>query len=135
MTSTRTSAAEKLGDLADLLREVEGFREVNQALKLGHSGTVDGAWGSSAALAAATLLPAAGRTLLVVIAHPRDLDAWSLDLSSFSGLRPLIFPAWDNLPGDREGADETAGQRLRILKQLESSNPPRLLLATFQAML
>src|SRR5262249_39481639 len=86
--------------------------------------------------AAATLAQQVPQTLLVVIAHPRDLDAWSTDLLSFSGIHPVIFPAWDNLPTDRDvGLDETAGQRLRVLKQLESGEPPRLVLATFQALL
>jgi transcription-repair coupling factor (superfamily II helicase) len=128
-----TAAIENLQDLPGLIRRSEGFVPVLEALRQGHSATVDGAWGSSAALAAATLALETPRTLLVVIAHPRDVDGWAGDLASFSGLRPILFPAWDNQPGDP--ADEVASQRLRILKQLEGPQPPRLLLATIQALL
>src|SRR5207248_2401040 len=72
---------------------------------------------------------------LVVIAHPRDLDAWAGDLFSFSGVRPAVFPAWDDQPAAGRAFDEIAGQRLRLLKQLDSGDPPRLLLTTVQALL
>src|SRR5262249_48838650 len=52
---------------------------------------------------------------------------------------PVPFPAWETLPGSGVLADgqldETAGQRLRVLKQLESAAPPRLLLTNFAALL
>src|SRR5262249_1446229 len=94
-----------------------------------------GAWGSSAALAAATLGLHAPQTLLVVIAHPRDLDGWADELAGFAGLRPLVFPAWDSLPTDSAAVDEIAGQRLRVLKQLAASEPPRYLVTTIQALI
>ena len=71
--------------------------------------------------------------MLVVLAHPRDLDAWAGDLLSFSGLRPSIFPAWDNQPTG--SIDEVAGQRLRLLTLLQGDKPPRLLLTTIQALI
>ena len=134
----RTALSPTLDSLKDLTRLVqtsEGFHPVVAALQNGHGATVDGAWGSSAALAAAALAVQAPSTLLVVIAHPRDADPWASDLASFSGIRPVLFPAWDTLPEDRAEVDETGGQRLRVLKQLESDEPPRLVLATFQALL
>src|SRR5438874_11959402 len=127
MASATAPTVERLSDLVSVIQNAEGFPELLAALQASRSGTVDGAWGSSAGLAAAALAEQVPQTLLVVIAHPRDLDAWSTDLLSFSGIHPAIFPAWDNLPTDRDvGLDETAGQRLRLLKQLESGEPPRL---------
>ena len=73
----------------------------------------NGAWGSSAALATAALGLHAPAALLVVIAHPHDLDGWTEDLAGFAGARPVIFPAWDALPSDAALFDEVAGQRLR----------------------
>src|SRR5262249_56932406 len=73
-------------------------------------------------------------TVLVVIAHPRDLDAWAGDLVSFAGAAPAVLPAWDN-GGSTSPADEVAGQRLRLLRQMQSASPPQLLLATFQALI
>jgi transcription-repair coupling factor (superfamily II helicase) len=127
-----------LQDLPELLTRTEGYSAVLSALTQGRSATVDGAWGSSAALATAALVPHTPRTLLVVIAHPRDLDGWIGDLTSFAGLSPLLFPAWDDFRDDAETSgplDEVAGQRLRLLKQLEGSNPPRLILTTLQALI
>jgi transcription-repair coupling factor (superfamily II helicase) len=124
-----------LHDLTRLIQQAEGFHPLVAALKNGHAATVDGAWNSSAALTAAALGLHAPRTLLVVLAHPRDLDPWSDDLHSFAGRRPVVFPAWDALPTRETVLDEIAGQRLRLLKQLESDSPPRYVLTTFQALL
>jgi transcription-repair coupling factor (superfamily II helicase) len=131
-----STVPQKLEDLAKQLARTEGFPSVLSALGRGHSATVDGAWGSSAALAAAALAQHAPCTVLVVIAHPRDLDGWAGDLASFSGLAPLLFPAWDDFRDRADNAvDEIAGQRLRILRQLESPEPPRLVLTTLQALM
>jgi transcription-repair coupling factor (superfamily II helicase) len=133
-----TRASPTLDSLKDLTRVVqtaEGFHPLVAALRNGHGATVDGAWGSSGALVTAALGLHAPATVLVVIAHPRDVDGWADDLESFAGLRPVVFPAWDSLPTDSTVLDEVAGQRLRILKQLESGEPPRFLLATVQALI
>src|SRR4051812_48865968 len=135
MPSTAAPAIERLTDLVPTLQAAEGFPALLESLHAGRSGTVDGAWGSSAALAVAALAADAPRTVLVVIAHPRALDGWSTGLVSFSGVHPVVFPAWDTLPDEDAGPDETAGQRLRVLKQLEGDNPPRLLLTTLQALM
>src|SRR5262245_58505651 len=112
---------ESLQDLPESLARTEGFPAVLSALRQRRSATVDGAWGSSAALATAALARHTPRTLVVVIAHPRDLDGWTGDLASFAGLDPVLFPAWDDFrdsAADGNGpVDEIAGQRLRLLKQ------------------
>src|SRR5438105_13330731 len=102
MTSAAAPAVDTLPDLVSIIQTAEGFRALLTAVQAGRSGTVDGAWGSSAGLAAAALVEQVSQTLLVVIAHPRDLDAWATDLLSFSGIHPTLFPAWDNLPTDRD---------------------------------
>jgi transcription-repair coupling factor (superfamily II helicase) len=134
MPNATLSPVDKLADLNTLLRRAEGFPPLLAALRAGRSATVDGAWGSSAALVAAALAAEAPPVLLVVIAHPRDLDGWAADLHSFSGASPALFPAWDNQPGSGP-LDEVAGQRLRLLKQLEGAQAPALVLATFQALM
>jgi transcription-repair coupling factor (superfamily II helicase) len=140
-----------LRELARLVQRTEGFHPLVAALKNGHGATVDGAWGSSASLAAAALGLHAPKTLLIVIAHPRDLDAWADDIETFTAARPIIFPAWEKLPSESANSDglgtdrldEIAGQRLRVLKSLSrtrtgppgGSTPPRFLLTTIQAIL
>jgi transcription-repair coupling factor (superfamily II helicase) len=124
-----------LHDLTRLVQDTEGFHPLVAALKNGHAATVDGAWNSSAALAAGALGLHAPQTLLIVLAHPRDLDPWAEDLHSFAGRRPVIFPAWDTLPSADTVLDEIAGQRLRVLKQLDDDEPPRYVLTTIAALL
>src|SRR5436309_14780575 len=89
-----------LKDLTRLVQTAEGFHPLVAALQNGHGASVDGAWGSSASLVTAALGLHARKTLLVVVAHPRDVDGWADDLASFAGVRPVLFPAWDNLPCD-----------------------------------
>ncbi|MGL4549549.1 MAG: transcription-repair coupling factor, partial [Gemmataceae bacterium] len=122
------AAPAALTDLADLLP----LGPALTALAAGHSATVDGAWGSSAALAAAALARDSECTL-VVIAHPRDLDGWDGDLTGFLGSAPASLPAWDSRPGP-DGLDDISGRRLRLVKQL-ASDPPRVVLTTFQALI
>jgi transcription-repair coupling factor (superfamily II helicase) len=125
-----------LRDLPRLLEAAEGFSAVLEALQRGRAATVDGAWNSSAALVAATLALRAPQTMLVVLAHPRDLDFWIEDIYCFSGLRSHVFPAWDALPTADSVLDEIGGQRLRLLRQLENeTHPPKLIVTTFQALL
>jgi transcription-repair coupling factor (superfamily II helicase) len=124
-----------LKDLTRMIQRAEGFHPVVAALRNRHGATVDGAWGSSGALVAAALGLHAPQTLLVAIAHPRDVDGWAADLASFAGLTPAVFPAWDNLPSDQTLIDDVAGQRLRILNQLEAGQAPRYVLTTIQALI
>src|SRR5438552_14817787 len=85
---------ESLKDLTLAIQQVEGFHPVVAALKNGRAATIDGAWNSSAALAAAALGLQTPHTLLVVLARPGDADPWCEDILSFAGVRPVIFPAW-----------------------------------------
>src|SRR2546421_8961765 len=82
-----------LKDLSTAIQHSTGFHPVVAALRNGAGVSVDGAWNSSAALVTAALSLHAPRTLVVVLAHPRDTDGWSEDLHSFAGLRPVQFPA------------------------------------------
>jgi transcription-repair coupling factor (superfamily II helicase) len=127
MTPTFSEIApERWQELTRLLPAQEGFPELADALRAGRSGTVEGAWGSSAALVTAGLGQEASGTLLVVLAHAGDLDAWAKDLATFAGEQPAVFPAWDHGPHEPTLADEVQGQRLRVLKALASGerHPP-----------
>src|SRR5262245_26300929 len=136
MSATATSDLlfASLKDLTLAVQRTEGFHPLVAALKNGHAATVDGAWNSSASLVAGALGLHAPHTLLIVLAHPRDTDAWCDDLVSFVGQRPAVFPAWDSWPIADKVIDEVAGQRLRLLRQLENE-PPRFIVTTLQALL
>jgi transcription-repair coupling factor (superfamily II helicase) len=130
-----TSAIENLKDVTRVIQSAQGFHGLTASLLNGHGATVDGVWGSSGGLVIAALGIHAPKTVLVVIAHPRDLDSWVEDIASFSGLRPVVFPAWEQMPGEDTRLDEIAGQRFRVLTQLLADNPPRYAVTTMHALM
>src|SRR6267378_3952803 len=117
--SSLTAMPAGLRDLPGWLEAAEGFAAVVDGLLCAQAATVDGAWNSSASLVAATLALRAPATLVVILAHPRDLDDWAGDIHSFNELPVTVFPAWDALPTAETIIDEIGGQRLRVLRQLE----------------
>ena len=128
-------ALEKLSDLPRLLQRAEGFAEVKEALRASRSGVIDGAWGSSQSLAVAALGAHSPATVLVVIAHPGDLGAWSDELLGFAGIRPAVFPINEAYSNGALHVDQAAGQRLRLLQQLQGNSPPRFVLAAMGALI
>lgn len=124
-----------LPDLISEMRAVPSFRNVIQALKQGRSGTIDGAWGSSCALAAAAVGADAPGTLLIVLPRIGDVEDYAVDLRSLLDVPPVIFPAWESLPKERSISDAIFGARLRALQLLESATPPKVVLTSFPALL
>src|SRR5262245_44289591 len=120
--------------LPALLTRSEGWAALRAALAAGHSGTVDGAWASSAALTAAALALDVPGTLLVVVPHPADADPWADDLASFTGTRPAVFPAWEGWPlsPNKGKLDPVTTARLRLLQELVA-DPPKVVVATIAA--
>ena len=98
---------DSLADLPSLLRTADGS-PLAATHCTGRSGAVDGAWGSAAALAIATIARKAPGPVLVVIPHPTDLDAVASDLLSLTGSHPVAFPAFDSLAGERPRFDAAA---------------------------
>ena len=138
------TTADRLAALADRLQDTEGFAEVVASLQAGHGATLDGVWGSSCALVIAALARHAPGPILVVCPRPGDLDDLRDDLALFANERPELLPAWEVPPTDSlEGGsqesrgldDEVFGDRLRVLKQLGSSEPPSLVVTRVQALM
>lgn len=124
-----------LTDLVRLLQATEGYEVVAQSLRAGRSAVVEGAWASSAPLAAAALASDQRSTTLIALAHPGDIEAWSADLESVSGARPIIFPAFDNWSAKPSPTDAANGQRLQLMQRLSSQQPPRFVIATIAALI
>ncbi|OWK46540.1 transcription-repair coupling factor [Fimbriiglobus ruber] len=136
-SGTTTGHEFALTDLPQAIRGVEGWGILRAALANGQSGTIDGAWGSSAAAAAAALATDLDGSLLVVVPGPADVGPWAEDLASFLGKSPSLFPAFETWPPPTirgRIADET-GQRLRLLQLLLGASPPKLVLASFAALI
>ena len=129
-----SSAPDRLLEIVDRLEGVEGFAGVVASLQAGHASTLDGAWGSSRALAAAALLRHASNPLVIVCPHADDVDATIDDLHLFTSERVTAFPAQE-LEAAELRRDEVYGDRLRVLKQIATPEPPRLLVTSIQALL
>ncbi|HCS55019.1 MAG TPA: transcription-repair coupling factor, partial [Planctomycetaceae bacterium] len=80
--------------------------------------TIDGAWGSARALAAAVFVKNCEGTLTVVAPRASDVDELAVDLAEFLGQEPAIFPVIDGSPANWRMSDPQYGQRLSLLKQL-----------------
>jgi transcription-repair coupling factor (superfamily II helicase) len=128
MTSSAADPARELTltDLPRLLQSTAGWDDLRAALAASESGTIDGAWGSSAALAAAALAVERPPCLLIVVPSLADVEPWVEDLASFLGSRPTIFPGYETWPPPTDKgrlAPETSA-RLRLLQQLLASFSP-----------
>jgi transcription-repair coupling factor (superfamily II helicase) len=134
-SSIASAPVRELNDLTRLIQRAPGFAGVLATLRNGHSGTIDGAWGSAGPLAAAALGLHAPQTLLIVLAHVGDVDDFRDDVATFAGASPEILPAWDRLPREATASDEVTGRRIRVLKRLASATPPRFIIAPMQALL
>ena len=77
----------------------------------------------------------AGSALLVVLPTIQEVDDFALDVANFSGLTPTIFPAWESLPQEHNVSDVVFGARLRVLRSLESANPPPVVITSITALL
>ncbi|QJW95832.1 transcription-repair coupling factor [Frigoriglobus tundricola] len=120
--------------LPEALHAADGWAELRAALAANRSGTVDGAWGSSASLAASALAADVPGTLLVVVPNPTDVSPWVEDIASFTGIRPAVFEAWETWPvvSNKGKLDPTTTARLRLLQQLQLT-PPKALVCCIAA--
>lgn len=106
-----------------LAGQTPGWLSLLTVLREGRSGTIDGAWGSSAAWASAALSHDSGQHQLVVVPASSDLEGWISELTTFTGQEPWLFPAWEDWPppSTNAGRDPTAAARLRVLQGLSQT--------------
>lgn len=130
-----TSASDRLLELVGRLERQEGFDPVVAGLLAGQAATLDGVWGSSCALVAASLARHAPGPLVVVCPHPDDVDRLIDDFALFSRLTPERFAARESLATDRILLDEVFGERVRVLKLLGGPDAPKVVVASIQGLL
>jgi transcription-repair coupling factor (superfamily II helicase) len=135
MSTTARRKVAGLQDLVPLLRQSDGFAAVAASLRSGASAAIDGAWGSSCALTGAALAGLCPQTLLVVLPRVPDVDDFADDFAGFRDAEPLGFPAWETLPQEHDVADAVFGARLRVLRALSGTTPPKAVITSFPALL
>lgn len=149
-SSTKQRGVANLRDLVDVMRRADGFADVCEALSRGASAAIDGAWGSSCALAAAALVKngqqhekrrkkdaaagangdgeidsRSGPVLLVVLPRISEVDDFAVDLAGFMGREPEILPAWESVPKSQQATDPVFTGRMRVLRQFAAIQPER----------
>ena len=134
MAGTADNLILQLTDLPSVLTAQPGMAEVISRLCDGKDATIDGAWGSSAALVSAALSQHAPSSVVVVLPHEKDVDGFTADVGAF-GVEPQTFPSWAALPQELSIIDPVLANRLRILRAFESVAPPRVVVTTIQALL
>ncbi len=130
-TATAKSPADAgLRALTAELRQAEGWPELCASLRRRRSGTLDGAWGSSAALVVAALAEEAPGPLMVVVPSPADVGPWVEDIATFSDTRPAVLEALDTWPAQPSlgKVHPIVAARLRLLQQL-LHEPPKIVVA------
>ncbi|MFM8414031.1 MAG: transcription-repair coupling factor, partial [Planctomycetota bacterium] len=144
MVRTSTRPGRRLAGLADTLEQHAGFAEVVAALREGHGGTIGGTWGSACALAIAAVLRARAaddpeaRTLVVVLPHAAEAEAFVDDFGLFADGPALLLPAVEDLGDEPPGPDDPVeAERLAVVKRLAlpDGGPPPLVVTSVQAIL
>ncbi|MCA8985060.1 MAG: transcription-repair coupling factor [Planctomycetaceae bacterium] len=142
--ATLRAAVCEIPDLVPLVAATPEIAEILEALRRGESGTIDGAWGSSRALAASLFARECPGITVVVAPRASDMDDLLVDLTAFLGAEPAVFPALHGVPSDWNLADPLYGQRMQLLKRLyyagdaQRKSPPaypRCLVTSIEALM
>ena len=125
-----------LESLTAELEQLQGFAEVQATLLAGHSATLGGVWGSSCALAAATLAGDCPGTLVVVTPRPATIDTLADDLALFTKTPVVTFRPSEATGSRTVVIDEIEGERLRVVKRFAAAgDPPPLVVTSIQALM
>ena len=136
MTETSITIERQLSQLTETVAETDLWRAIAATLAAGQSASLDGVWGSAAALAATVLAhEQADSGLLIVTPHANELDDWADELVLFGSAQPVVFPSWEGADREEAFRDPSAGQRLRVLHQLAQQRLTTPLVTSVQAML
>ena len=134
--SVSPNALPRLHRLVDSLKQQPEFAtRILAAVRAGSLATIDGAVGSSCALAIAALVEATPRHLLVVCPNDQYVDDLLDDVSLFSDASCQRFPAWQTAPGQRLVYDEIYSDRLRTLKALLANGGAQTIICSLPSLL
>ena len=135
VTEQLPATRERLLALRHRIQEYPLFANALAALQAGEGTIIEGAYGSSCALAIAAAEQVSPGPVVIVTSevdgHDELLDALPL----FTEARTQVFPAWETEPGERLVYDEIYGRRQAVLKSLAEGAAARILLTNIQALL
>ena len=132
---SQVAATTALLEITGRIEALEDFAAAVDSLKDGHAATFDGVWGSSCAVVAAALARHAPSVLVVVCARLDEVESLIGDLSLFSPTQPERFPVHEALDVKEMVHDEALGERVRLLKNLRTNEPPKVLVTSIPALL
>jgi len=108
------------------------LKDFEEKLKSGASLVIEGLWEAPKALLTALAQEATGKHIVILTGSTRLFD----DLPYFSDRTPLEFPAWESLPSEEiPPSPDIVGERYRILRIIQESDAPQLIVTNLQAIL
>ena len=119
-------------DVFQTIRTDRRLAELTRLLARGPGAVAaESLWGSAAPILAALAAERLKRPLLLVTAHADEADDLRDDIEIAVGTPPELLPQLDTLPQETAGADELAGERLRLCVALMTphgadATPPRI---------
>ena len=125
----------EIPDLVPLVSQTPEIQGILAALDRGESGTIDGAWGSARALAAACFVKECAGTLVVVAPRSSDVEDLFADLAAFLKQEPALFPAMEGSPEQWSTTDPPFGRRLEVLKKFAAGIAPQVLVTSIEALM
>lgn len=128
-------AVNEIPDLVPLIAATPSIAEITAALNRGESGTINGAWGSSRALAAAAFKNQCPGTLVVVAPRASDVEDLLVDLTEFLDQEPALFPVVDGSPEEWETSDPQFGKRIDLLKRIAAGHLPDVIVTSIEALM
>jgi transcription-repair coupling factor (superfamily II helicase) len=99
----------------------------------GNSVAIEGLWEAPKALLACLAKQVTGKHIVIVTGSESRLFD---NIPYFLGESPLEFPAWESLPSEEiPPSPDIVGERYKILRTIQESDHPRIILASLQALL
>ncbi|MBX3384298.1 MAG: transcription-repair coupling factor [Phycisphaeraceae bacterium] len=122
-------------DPVGLVASHPGVVGLARALAAGGRAVASGVGGSAATLTAGAVSRLAGRPVVLVAAHIDDADEAADELAG-AGVRALVLPALETLPGESHVSVELLAQRLAVVRAMgEPLVAPLVIVAPIQGLM
>lgn len=111
------------------------LQELSKRIQSGAALVAEGLWEAPKALLTSIARKSGKKHVVVLTGNVRETRLFD-DLSYFSDSAPLEFPAWETLPSENiPPSPDIVGERYRVLRAIQESKTPQLILTTIQAVL